>query len=278
MSDTNENTVSEKNETKKKCFIITPVVIDSAIIPVLEELGFETDVPHRLFSSGSITKSVINSIVNDDLVIANLTGLNPNVMYELGIRHTARKPIVHICEDNTKLPFDIAPERTLFYVNDMLGIKDFKPKLREFITASINEKEPSNPVYDAIQAKSIMQHVDNKDPLKYVIKAIEELKTGFVRNKNIDLVERAREQSISKDNRIEISCILKSRNLPSNEIIDNLYKLITSKFSCPAEISITADTNNINLIVAIPPSVFRDVTTIENLIKEYLKMNKIEIE
>jgi hypothetical protein len=184
-----------KKEIDKTCFIITPVgdensetrrfadgVIDACIIPVLSELNIIEEVPHRLVSSGSITKEIIDKLINCDLVIANLTKLNPNVMYELGIRHAARKPVVHICEEGTILPFDIAPERTLCYVNDMKGVEDFKPKLKEFIEAAMDGKTVNNPVYDAIQLKNIMQDVKQDEPLSYILHELNSIKKYLFSN------------------------------------------------------------------------------------------------
>lgn len=184
---------------RRKCFIITPVgddsseirrladgVIAACIKPVLEKLNFECEAPHELVGAGSITKDVIEKIVNNDLVIANLTKLNPNVMYELGIRHSARKPIVHICEKGTILPFDIAPERTLFYVNDMKGAEELKPKLESFIESVLGEAEINNPVYDAIQRKSIMEKLTETDPLKYIMSELTDIKDRLdYKNTNI---------------------------------------------------------------------------------------------
>lgn len=68
-----------------------------------------------LDSTGSINKLIIEKIVNCELVIANLTSVNPNVMYELGIRHSFEKRVITVTEHGTKLPFDIIDQRTLFY-------------------------------------------------------------------------------------------------------------------------------------------------------------------
>lgn len=120
----------ENPNKDKTCFIITPIgddqsdirraadgVIDAVIIPSLMEIGFKEDniiAAHRMANPGSINKQVITSVLDCDLAIANLTNLNPNVMYELAIRHAVRKPVIQICQKGTRLPFDITEERTIF--------------------------------------------------------------------------------------------------------------------------------------------------------------------
>lgn len=79
----------DNTEKNKKCFIITPIgndksdtrrmadgVITSAVKPVLEGKGFLVITPHEMADPGAIEKSVIQQIMESDLVIANLTGLN----------------------------------------------------------------------------------------------------------------------------------------------------------------------------------------------------------
>ena len=186
MSNNIENN-KECEPQQRKCFVITPIgnqgtdirkkaegVISAVITPILEELNFEIFVPHKMTNPGSITSQVIQHIVEDDLVIANLTGLNANVMYELAVRHAVRKPIVCIAENETHLPFDVATERTVFYEDSMNGVDAAKQLLSATICKAIDIKEEvNNPIYRAINEKSILDTMTNsKDPNMDGIKLI----------------------------------------------------------------------------------------------------------
>jgi len=65
----------------------------------------------ELAEPGIITSQVIQHIVDDQLVIADLTERNPNVFYELALRHALRKPVVQIIHRGEAIPFDVAGMR-----------------------------------------------------------------------------------------------------------------------------------------------------------------------
>ncbi|GAB3164638.1 hypothetical protein [Telluribacter humicola] len=182
------STDTQKPFSGKTCFIVTPIGADGSetrkkaeglflavIQPVLNELGFEAYAAHHIYQSGSITNQVIERLLNNDLVIANLTDLNPNVMYELAVRHAVRLPVVVLAENTTKLPFDILTERTLFYENDMFGVEDLKPRLMRSVIEAMADKEVDNPIYRVIQTKIIKDSIDPGDIDSILLSRIDDL-------------------------------------------------------------------------------------------------------
>ncbi|MDH2573348.1 hypothetical protein QDT71_01625 [Acinetobacter baumannii] len=175
----------------KKCFIVTPIggdnsptrraadgLIRAVIEPVLESLEFETCVAHKISESGSITRQVIEHVLYDDLVIANLSELNPNVMYELAVRHCTKLPVVVLAEQGTVLPFDIAAERTIFYTNDMHGAEDLKPQLISAIKNSLNQDNSDNPVYRVATSKVLREQIEQDSTQGYLLHKLDSLETS----------------------------------------------------------------------------------------------------
>ncbi|MCU1787501.1 hypothetical protein CUU54_01345 [Pectobacterium polaris] len=174
--------------TPKKCFVVTPIggkesttrrraqgILDAVIRPLLEEKKIEVFVAHEISAQGSITKQVIEHLLQDDLVIANLTELNPNVMYELAVRHCKRLPVVAIAEEGTILPFDISDERTTFYRNDMAGAHELKPVLSAAIDSALLENKPDNPVYRVAESIIIKESTETLTADKYIMQRLDSI-------------------------------------------------------------------------------------------------------
>ncbi len=122
------------------CFYITPIVEEGSdqrkhsdlfmgalIEPALAEFGLNLVRADKIGEAGMITGQVIEHIVASKLVIVDLSYHNPNVFYELALRHAVRKPIVQISRLADKLPFDISQVRTV--VVDTTDIYSFVPQL-----------------------------------------------------------------------------------------------------------------------------------------------------
>lgn len=188
------------NTSKDKCFIITPIgddsdpirrhiegIIDAAITPVLGE-KYEIVVAHKISEPGSITKQIISEIYSAKLVIANITNRNPNVMYELALRHAIGKPVITIAEKGTPLPADIVSQRTIFYYNDAKGVLELKENLikAESEVDFVNKSGPIIDVlgdisHDAIVLQNI-KDVDSDDiqPLEYIINRLNRIEDAVM--------------------------------------------------------------------------------------------------
>ena len=122
------------------CFIISPIgdedsierrhsdlVLGSLIEPALGELNLATVRADQISKPGLITGQVIDHLVRAKLVIADLSFGNPNVFYELALRHATRLPVVQVIRKGDKLPFDVGQYRTVEL--DMTDIYTLVPKI-----------------------------------------------------------------------------------------------------------------------------------------------------
>ncbi len=135
----------------------------TVIRPALERAGLEC-VRADAEAQGHIHRQMFERILESRVVVADLTGMNPNVLYELGVAHSfGRKTVVVVREDYlTRIPFDVAPYRVLPYPapadGDPLGhsvrVAAAVEKLAAEVTALVEVKAGSipNPVQDYLSA------------------------------------------------------------------------------------------------------------------------------
>lgn len=152
-----------KHKMDMECFIICAIgdsssntrqkyhSVNKALKSILSRSFENIIAPLDLSESGDITDQVIEKLLNADLVIANLTQVNPNVMYELAVRHASRKPVVIVFENDTKLPFDIAGQRAVPYEHTFEGLQQLEEDLEKVVTKALQESEPDNPLYRSIR-------------------------------------------------------------------------------------------------------------------------------
>lgn len=235
-----------ESQVKDICFIITPIgdegsvirkktdgLIDNVLEPVCNELNMEAIPAHKIDKLGSITNQVVQSVLDSKMVIANLTGLNPNVMYELAIRHAIKKPVVCIAEHGTKLPFDITTERTIFYSDDMYGATKLRSELKDKLQAALSDGDVDNPIYRAKTESMIIKDIQsspekgNSDSLLYILQRLDNIENAIRRNVNFNF----------KENKIRHYSFI-------NENDDSILKMYTMTLSKPCSNSLKDDLIN----------------------------------
>lgn len=85
----------------------------SLVEPALDEFGLRLVRADKIAEPGMINSQMIEHIARCKLVIADLSFHNPNVFYELALRHAVRRPIVQIIRQDEFAPFDVAQFRTV---------------------------------------------------------------------------------------------------------------------------------------------------------------------
>lgn len=250
---------------KKTCFVITPIgdsnsdirrhidgIIDQAIVPALGE-KYEIEVAHRKYEIGSINDRVVKSVFEADLVIANLTNINPNVMYELAIRYSFGKPAIVMAEKGTKLPFDVIDENTIFYINDPAGADELRQNIIKFEKTINFENQKYGPVYKVVNKVPLYNEVESGDSenisneilLQYVIDRLDSLE----KNLNAKMPNKLEENF--KNSNVHHFVICFEKNTPFEESEIDEIKDICSIYSIGTFCSQLGNTVKVECIVKI---------------------------
>lgn len=120
------------------CFVLMPFggwydrYYEELYKPAIKEAGLEPMRADDLFSTGSVMEQIWEQVNKAKVLLAELTGRNANVFYELGLSHARGKPVVFIAGAVDDVPFDLRHLRVITYdVND----PSWGKSLRESITA-----------------------------------------------------------------------------------------------------------------------------------------------
>jgi hypothetical protein len=103
------------------CFVMMPfgqwydLYYKEIYVPAIKEAGFEPVRADEIFSSGSVVEQVWEQVDKAKVLLADLTGKNPNVFYELGLAHADRKPVVFTSGVLDDVPFDLRHLRVIIY-------------------------------------------------------------------------------------------------------------------------------------------------------------------
>jgi hypothetical protein len=159
----------------KLCFVIGPIgklgseprihadwLLNGIIKPVMASFPeFRVKRADEDPRPGMIDAQLINDLLTADLVIADLSFLNPNAFYEIGIRHMVwEKPIIHMQRETEEIPFDLSLYRAVKFSRVQYHeLEAAKTDLKKAVEAVLaDDYQPENPVTNARGRIRVREH------------------------------------------------------------------------------------------------------------------------
>lgn len=210
----------------KNCFVICPLggeespirkhadlTFDCIISPVVSAMGYEPSRADKKMVAGKLTNQIFEDLVESDLVIADLSFANPNVYYELAVRHTVTKPCIHMLSPlNAPIPFDIKGMRTILFDTDIRS----GDKARDELKGQIESIEAGrfiadNPIVESRVHAAIERGLENMGDLSFngdpskaisesilaILKSIDDLREDVRNIRKNDEVKTGKTTSLS---------------------------------------------------------------------------------
>jgi O-acetyl-ADP-ribose deacetylase (regulator of RNase III) len=153
----------------KKCFVIMPFgkkkdldgcevdfdyVYHELIYKAVKDLGVDCERCDEIIGTGSIHKKMFRGIFDADVSVVDITSLNPNVFYELGVRHALHKHVTLVIRRNNNLPipFNINGLNILAYdIDSDDQLERTRRKIRDHIQNGLDARSTDSIVYDALE-------------------------------------------------------------------------------------------------------------------------------
>lgn len=217
-----------KEEITPICGIVMPIsAIDGCneghwndvmqiINDCIEEAGFEPNIVSNADDIGVIQKRIIQNLYDNPIVVCDVSGKNPNVMFELGLRLAFDKPTIIIKDDQTSYSFDTSPIEHIEYPRDLRfnKIEEFKLKLIDKITKT-HQKSIEDPHFSTflkhfgefkvakIDKKEVSQQEFIMDEIKSLRRLI--LNTSNINNKR-QPIGNYYEHELDIDTKLNVCC------------------------------------------------------------------------
>lgn len=195
------------DKDKHTCGIVMPISeidglsdahwkeVQNIISNSIEIAGFKPNLVSNSEDIGVIQKRIVQNLYENPIVVCDVSGKNPNVMFELGLRLAFDKPTIIIKDNKTDYSFDTSPIEHLEYPRDLRFSKivDFKEKLSDKIKKTY-DKSLSDVDYSTFLkhfgsfkvAKIDTEEVTKEDLIMDEIKSLREMVLrGQVRNRRL---------------------------------------------------------------------------------------------
>jgi len=145
-------TVSESRKYLAKCFVVMPfggyfdTYYKDVYAPAVRDANLEPGRADEIFASGSVIEQIVKAIKAADVVLADLSGKNPNVFYELGLAHAMSKPVVYVSASVDDIPFDVRHLRTIvFNIQQPFWAERLKTDITDYLKNALREPAETIP-------------------------------------------------------------------------------------------------------------------------------------
>jgi hypothetical protein len=116
-------------------------VYEDHIKPTCASMGVTVRRADDFFSAHSVVEDIWKGIVSAHSIVADCTGRNPNVFYEIGLAHTLGKPTILLTQREKDIPFDLRHLRYISYKPTLGGMKEFEAKFKETVRSVLPSAE-----------------------------------------------------------------------------------------------------------------------------------------
>ncbi|WP_237132369.1 hypothetical protein [Pseudohongiella sp. O18] len=281
-------TKKEKEESERTCFIIMPIadmedyeaghfnrVYTHLIKPACIKAGFNPIRADDVVSSNYIVIDILSKIVESEMVLCDLSGRNPNVLYELGVRQAFNLPTVLIKDIKTNKIFDIQGLRYIEY-NQALRIDSVEKQIEVIAKSMVDTAESKGKDVNSliqllgVKPATIPQNVELSNEASVLLSAIKDLsgRIGALeqqdnlsltsKNANLILRRKPRIEKIGDDQfsingeTVAIGDTLYIRGKSAGQLADVQPDKVFIKQKDGAVISVSSSDNNFKGISRIP--------------------------
>ena len=177
--------------------------VKGILFDVVQSTGLQPRLVSDSDESGVIQKRIVQNLYSDDVVVCDVSGKNPNVMFELGLRLAFDKPTIVIKDDATDYSFDTGVIEHVGYPRDLrfTAIIRFKEVLAQKIVAThkASREDPNYSTFLKNFGDYKVAHLEEREvsSIELVLVQLEELRQDVAR------LSRRGGGSLTKTNSIE---------------------------------------------------------------------------
>jgi hypothetical protein len=232
---------------KPSCFVVSPIGepgsdtrkrSDKVLTHVFEAaLAEEYKVTRadKISEPGMITSQILRALQDSDLVLADLTEHNANVFYELAVRHSVERPVIHVIDSHWKIPFDVAGFRTIvFDFTDLDSVAEAIKQLKQQATETRSGKQGETPIKVANITRPSKQDPQDTVLLKQAVEGIAVLRGDLLKLSDTVLMESERSRNELASRLAETRALLDRARREKDDTIKKLALAVNEAESARA--------------------------------------------